>query len=222
MKNSIMILSIIFFSVSCYSQDWFSTQNLGDKIPGYILGMDGDTIEGYIKYDYPIVMQKRIFFFPPEIVSNPIIYAPENIWEYALLGKKWISTTVIMNTYDGRYKFRRFGILESDQGPLKLLRIFDETDKLKKKTNSEAEKEFKNIYFNFPKNSLNQLYIQKIEGEAELLNSKEFKKSFISKMNSYVGDHKELLQKIESRKYTLEHIFIIVSEYNEWFKSKVN
>ena len=127
-----------------------------------------------------------------------------------------------MNTYDGNYKFRRFGILESDQGPIKLLRIFNEIDKLKKKINSEqAEKELNNIYLDYPQNSLDQLYIQKVESEAESVQSKDFKKSFIPRMNAYVGDHKALYQKIELKKLTLKNIFAIVSEYNEWFNARL-
>ena len=168
-------------------------------------------------------MQKRISFFSTENASDPDIYSPDNIWGFSMSDKIWISTTVVMETYNGQYKFKRFGILESGQCPITLLRIFDETDKLKKKTNSEeAEKEFKNIYFNFPKNSLNQLYIQKIEGEAELLNSKEFKKSFISRMKSYIGDNRDLMQKVESKQYTIKNIYTIVTEYNKWYDSKFN
>lgn len=223
MKKSLIIIPAILISLSCYSQDWFSTHGQGDKIPGYILGMAGDTIEGFIQYDYPIIMQKRIYFFPSENDTDPIIYVPDKIWGFFLSGKKWISTTVIMETYKGQYKFKRFGIVESDNGPLMLLRIFNESDKLKKKVNSEeAEKELKNAPLKFPENSLDQLYIKKIEGEAELLLAKEFKKSFIPRMKSYVGDDTTLMQKIESKQYTIKNIFTIVSEYNTWSNTSLN
>jgi len=210
MKKILITLSITIVSYSAYSQEWFDTHNQGDRIPGYILGMNGDTIEGFIRYDFPIVMQKRISFYASEDDTESIVYSPEDIWGYALIGKKWISITVKMDTYDGNYKFRRFGILESEQGPVKLLRIFKETDKLKKKINSEqAERELNNIYLDYPQNSLDQLYIQKVESEAELVKSKEFKKSFISRMNFYVGDHAALIKKIESKEEILATIWCL-------------
>ena len=222
MRKTYITLTIILISYSCFSQEWFDKYNQGDKISGYILGLNGDTVEGFIKYDYPIIMQKRITFYSSENDTNPVVYSSEDIWGYALIGKKWLSTTVIMDTYDGQYKFRRFGILESDPGSVKLLRVFHESDKLKKKINSEqAEKEINNIYLDFPQNSLDQLYIQKVEYVAELLESREFRKSFISKMNSYVGDHETLYQKIKSKELNLKNIYAIVAEYNEWFNSKL-
>jgi hypothetical protein len=101
-----------------------------------------------------------------------------------------------------------------------LLRIFNESDKLNKNVNStEAEKKLKNIDLDYPDNSLDQLYIKKTDGDAELLTSKEFKKSFLSNMRSYIGDHKSLMQKIENREYTIKDIYAITAEYNRWFES---
>ena len=189
-------------------------------MPGYILGMAGDTIQGFIKYDYPVIMQKRISFYAEADRSDPVMYSPENIWGYFVAGKKWISTNVIMETYNGPYSFRRFGILESDFGALMLLRIFNEGDKLKKNINStEAEKELKNIKLNYPDHSLDQLYIKKTDGDAELLTSKAFRKSFLSKMKVYIGDDKELMKKIRNKDYTFKDIYEITPEYNQWYRS---
>jgi len=189
-------------------------------MPGYILGMAGDTIQGFIKYDYPVIMQKRISFYAKADQPDPVTYSPENIWGYSVAGKKWISTNVIMETYNGPYSFRRFGILESDFGALMLLRIFNEGDKLKKNMNStEAEKELKNINLNYPDHSLDQLYIKKTDSDAELLTSKTFRKSFLSKMKVYIGDDKELLKKIRNKDYSLKDIFEITPEYNQWYRS---
>jgi hypothetical protein len=223
MKKSLLLLTAILISFSSYSQDWFSDYNQGEKIPGYVLGMTGDTIEGFIKYDYPIIVQKRISFYSDRNDPDAIIYNPDNIWGFSMAGEKWIGTTVIMETYNGPYEFKRFGILESEEGPLLLLRIFNENDKLKKKVNSaEAEKEVKNITLNFPENSLDQLYIKKNEGEAESILSKEFKKYFRSKMKSYVGDNKDLIDKIDAKEYSIKEIYSIVNEYNEYLKAKLN
>ena len=183
--------------------------------------MAGDTIKGSIKYDFPIVMQKRIYFNSIQESNNRVEYTPDNLMGYSIDGKSWFSTSVIMETFNGPFKFKRFGILESDPGPVSLLRIFDEQDKLKKKINSaEAEKKSENIMLNYPKNSLDYLYIKKNEGDAELLSSKTFKKSFVSRMRLYVGDYEDLMQKIESKQYQLGDLQKIVAEYNQWFESK--
>ena len=219
--RSLIIIPLILFSYCGFSQDWFSIHNQGENIPGYILGIAGDTIKGSVRYDFPIVMQKRVYFNPKQGSASMEEYNPDNVRGYSINKKLWISTTVIMETYNGQYKFKRFGILESDPGPLFLLRIFDEQDKLKKNINSEeAEKMSKNIMLNYPENSLNSLYIKKIEGEAELLSAKSFKKSFISQIRMYVGDYEALMKKIESKQYQISDIRKIVAEYNKWFESK--
>ena len=220
MKAPILI-TLILLSIHAFPQDWFTAHDQGENVPGYILGIAGDTIRGSVKYDFPVVMQKRIYFNPLQGSSDKVEYTPDNIRGYSLDEKLWISTTVIMETYNGQYKFKRFGILESDPGPISLLRIFDEQDKLKKKINSEeAEKMTKNILLSYPENSLNSLYIKKNEGEAELLPGKSFKKSFIPKIRTYVGDHEELMNKNDNKQYQIEDIRKIVAEYNKWFNSK--
>jgi len=220
MIKSLIILPAMLVSITCCAQNWFSINSYGDNMPGYVLGMAGDTIDGSIRYDYPVIMQKRIAFFSEDNTSDPVIYSPDNIWGFSLAGKKWISTTVIMETYNGPYTFNRFGILESDQGVLMLIRIFNESDKIKKNINSaEAEKDLKNIDLDYPDNSLNQLYIKKTDGDAELLTSKEFKRSFLSKMRFYIGDCKSLMEKLENREYTIKDIYAITTEYNRWFES---
>ena len=221
MKKYLIILPAFLISFQTISQDWFSNHDYGESVSAYVLGMAGDTIKGSIKYDFPIVMQKRIYFNPLQGSNNREEYTPDNLIGYSIDGKSWFSTSVIMETFNGPFKFKRFGILESDPGPVSLLRIFDEQDKLKKKINSaEAEKKSENIMLNYPENSLDYLYIKKNEGDAELLSSKTFKKSFVSKMRLYVGDYEALMQKIESRQFQLGDLKKIVAEYNQWFESK--
>lgn len=220
MKTVKIYLIIYLISTIGFAQDWFSAHQQGEKIPGHIIGMAGDKIQGWIMYDYPVIMQKRIYFFAREQDPDPTIYEPDNIRGYSILDKKWVSATVTMFTYDGPFDFKRFGILESEEGPIMLLRIFNENDKLKKKINSaEAEKEIDNIKFNYPEHSIDQLYIIRSDGEAEPVFIKDFKRSFLFKMKVYVGRNEDLLQKIESRKYTLKDIYTIVSEYNSWSAS---
>jgi hypothetical protein len=217
----LVIIPLILLYFNAFPQDWFTVHAQGENIPGYVLGIAGDTIQGSVKYDFPIIMQKRVYFNPIQGSSGREEYTPDNIRGYSINKKLWISTTVIMETYNGQYKFKRFGILESDPGPISLLRIFDEQDKQKKNINSEeAERMTKNIMLNYPENSLNSLYIKKNEGDAELLSGKSFKKSFISKIRIYVSDYEALMNKIENKQYQIEDIRKIVAEYNKWFESK--
>jgi hypothetical protein len=222
MKKIGFLLPLFFIYINCHAQNWFNHHNQGEKLSGYILGIAGDTIAGSIKYDYPVIMQKRISFYPSENIPEPVIYTPEDIRGFSLDDKLWISTTVIMDTYDGRYNFQRFGILESGVGPLMLIRVFDEWDKLKKKINSaEAEKELKRVHLHFPDNSIDQLYIKKTDGAAEPVSSRAFKKSFVSRMRSMVGDNQTLMSKIESKEYTIKDVYTIASVYNEWYEANL-
>jgi len=221
MMKSLIILPLFLISIYAFPQDWFSIHNQGESIPAYVLGMAGDTIRGSIKYEFPIVMQKRIYFNPSQGSNITEEYTSDNIRGYSIDEKLWLSTSVMMETYNGTFRFKRFGILESDPGPVSLLRIFDEEDKLKKKINSEeAEKILEDIKLNYSENSLDYLYIMKNEGDAELLSSKPFKKSFASKMRLYVGDNEALMEKIETKQYQLGDLRKIVAEYNQWFESK--
>ncbi len=69
--------------------------------------------------------------------------------------------------------------------------------------------------------SLKFLYISKSGSPAEKVDSKTFKKDFINKMNSYVGDDEILFKKIKDKDYTVQNIYQIVEEYNSWFASKI-
>lgn len=221
MKKFLIIIPVFLISFQALPQDWFLNHDYGESVSAYIIGMAGDTIKGSIKYDFPIVMQKRIYFNSLQDSNTREEYTPDNLTGYSIGGKSWISTSVIMETFNGPFRFKRFGILESDPGPVSLLRIFDEQDKLKKKINSaEAEKKSENIMLSYPENSLDYLYIKKNEGDAELLSAKSFKKSFVSKMRSYVGDYEALMQKIEAKQYQLGDLPKIVAEYNRWFELK--
>jgi hypothetical protein len=219
--KSLIIFPLILVSLNTFPQDWFTEHAQGESISGYVLGIAGDTIKGSVKYDYPVVMQKRVYFNPLQGSVDMKEYTPGNIRGYSINEKLWVSTSVVMETYDGPYTFKRFGILESDPGPISLLRVFDEQDKLKKKINSEeAEKLIKNIMLDYPESSLESLYIKKTDGEAELLSAKSFRKSFISKIRTYVGDFDDLMKKIETKQYQIKDIRKIVAEYNTWFESK--
>lgn len=221
MMKSLIILPAILISFNAFPQDWFTIHDQGESVPGYVLGMAGDTIRGSIKYDFPVVMQKRVYFNPLQDTNGMDEYTPDNIRGYSIDNKLWLSTAVLIQTYNGPYKFKRFGILESAPGPVSLLRIFDEQDKLKKKINSEeAEKMLEDIKLNYSENSLHKLYIKKNEGDAELLSSRPFKKSFASKMKLYVGDNEALMDKIQTKQYQLADLRKIVAEYNQWFESK--
>ena len=219
--KSLILLPFILVSINASPQDWFTEHTQGESISGYVLGIAGDTIKGSVKYDYPVIMQKRVYFHSLQGAAGMEEYTPDNIRGYSINEKLWISTTVVMETYDGPYKFKRFGILESDPGPISLLRIFDEQDKLKRKINSEeAEKLTKNIMLEYPESSLKSLYIKKTDGEAELISAKSFRKSFISKIRMYVGDFDDLMKKIETKQYQIKDIRKIVAEYNKWSESK--
>jgi hypothetical protein len=223
MNRSIFILLVIFFSnPGVYGQTWFSQNSIDEKIEGYISGIAGDTISGYIKYDFPVVMQKRVTFYKNINGDDPVVYIPDDIRSYSIHNRIWTSLKVRMDTYDGPYVFNRFGILESKPGPIALFRIFEEKDKKKKKMNSsEAEKILDKITINRAGLSIDHLYINKFGEPGEKLSSKEFKKSFIEKMRPYIADYDALMNRLVSKELKLENIDRIVAEYNEWYFQKM-
>jgi hypothetical protein len=218
-KNIILVFLLTLPFHKMHAQDWFSGFKKGDKLDGYVIGIAGDTIPGLIQFDYPVAMQKQLVFFksnPAE--TTPVTYGPAHIRGYGINDKRWLSAQVMMETYDGTYKFARFGLLETIPGPLALLRVFEEADKKKKKLNSDqASKIYKNISYEMDHGSYQDLFIKKYEDPAMAVSSKEFKKSFQKKMLLYVGDHQDLKQMIIDKSWGYKDLEKIVNEYNRWY-----
>jgi hypothetical protein len=214
-----LLLFLAFHYV--YAQDWFSVINKNDRQKGFVIGIAGDTVHGQIQYDYPVAMQKQVAFLQNAGVSNQATYGPPDIRGYGMNNKRWISSRVIMETYDGPYQFARFGLVETIPGPLALIRIFEEIDKKKKKLNSDqADRIYRNIQFNWDQSSFDDLYIKKHEELATPVSSKEFKRSFSEKILHYIGDHQELREKILDKSWGYNDLEKIVNEYNRWYMNR--
>ena len=214
----LILIASVTFNTDSKSQDWFKNHNLEEKIKGFIVGMAGDTLHGYIVYDYPIVMQKKVSIYFDQSDVEKKNFGPGDIRSYYLEGKNWMSSDVMTETYNGRFKFSRFGIEVSSNGPVSLIRFYDEMDKHKKKMNSEeADIIFEKIPLEQKVGSLKYLYISKLSEPAEKIDSKSFNKDFISNMKNYIGDDEVLYGKIINKELTVNDIYIIVEEYNSNF-----
>jgi hypothetical protein len=221
LKKISPILAMIVTIHSVCAQDWFSSLQRDEKMTGYIIGVAGDTIQGMIQFDYPIVMQKRVTFFQEGQSRNNAVYRPADIRGYSIGEKRWLSLKVKMDTYEGLFLFDRFGIVETIPGPIALVRIFEEKDKVKKNLNSEeAEKLFKKITYNRDPGSLENIYIQKPSEPATAVFTRDFKRSFQDRILGYVGEHTELKEKILSKTWGWKDLEKIVNEYNRWFDSR--
>ena len=219
-KNHLLAIFLLI-GINTYAQDWFSKYEKGTKIEGYIIGIAGDTLHGSIVYTYPIAMQKRIQFNKSG-TGNPMVFTPDDVRGYGYDDMAWTSTMIRMNTYDGPYIFKRFGIIQSDPGPLGIYRVFEEPDKHIKRLNSEdAEKEFRKISLAQAEGNLDNLYIRKGDEAGELLSSKTFRKNFTERMRYYVGDFESLYTMLKNKERQLDDIFEIVNEYNRWFESRL-
>ena len=79
-------LALVIFSLSgnsyTFGQDWFAEIKPEEKIDGFIIGIAGDTIEGMIKYDYPIVMQNKLSFTHVNKGNREVQYQPFDICEW--------------------------------------------------------------------------------------------------------------------------------------------
>ncbi len=216
MKYSSLIL-VFLVSLNSYGQDWFSSHQQGEPVKGYIITIAGDTLNGNITYDYPVIMQKRISFTSARN-GETVIYQPKDIRGYACSGLVWVSASVTLDTYNGPIRFNRFGMLYSSQGPLELLRIFPEKDKeIKKMSSTKAETIYKGIYLTQDKKSFRDLYIKKLEDPAESVNTSDFRKDFINMMARRISDDKELMEKVNNRELRYDDLPEIVKEYNQWF-----
>jgi hypothetical protein len=218
MLTTLLLATAVFMA---QAQDWFSEYERETLLDGYIIGIAGDTIHGQVRYDYPVVMQKRVAFFQSPRQQEPKIYQPGDIRGYGMKDRRWISTQVIMDTYEGPYPFNRFGLVESIPGPLALVRIFEEKDKHRKKLNSEeAEIIYRNIPYTREGGSFDHVYIKKNEEPAMAVSVREFRKSFPNQILKYVGDYEELKGEIENKSWGWKDLDKIVNEYNRWYLSR--
>ncbi len=216
------LLLLCFFNFSTViAQDWFSENEHGQKIDGFIIGIAGDTIRGKITYDYPITMQNRLIFEEDSNPEKEIQYMPFNIWGYSFNEVYYESTQVKMKTYQGTYRFNRFGILSSKPGAIGIYRVYPEKDKLKKNVSSlEAETEYDKISRNASENDFSTLYIKKLEEPAVCLGSKSFQKKFEHEIGSLISDNSTLFNKVKNKEYTIRDIHKIVEEYNREYRSR--
>jgi len=222
MKRIIFFLFSCFLSISGTSgQDWFDKTEQGLDIEGYIIGIAGDTIQGTIRYDYPIVMQNRLIFTENNSSEKQTQYMPFSIWGYSFNDTYYESTQILMNTYQGTYRFNRFGILLSKPGALAIYRVYLERDKHKKNVTSlEAETDYQKIKRNPPEDDFSTLYLKKLEEPAIWIDSKSFHKKFKEIVGTMISDNKDLKQKVESGEYTIRDIYKIVEEYNTAYYSR--
>jgi len=215
MKNLVIILLILVADPAVHAQDWFSQHSQGEPVNGYIITIAGDTLAGSIKYDYPVIMQKRVSFVPGQ-GQNAVVYQPKDIRGYSCGGTFWESANAVFDTYRGPVNFPRFGILYHGKGPIHLLRIFPEKDKYKKNMSStKAEAIYKNISLNQDPGSFRDLYLKKFEDPAESVNAASYKKDFINTISRKVSDDKELMNKITAKTYKPSDLLKIVDEYND-------
>ena len=222
-KKHFSLTLFFFLAIHALSaQDWFSNFDMNDWLQGYVIGIAGDTINGSVRFDYPVAMQKHVLFYKKSgSPDQPVTYGPADVRGYGIEGKRWVSTQVMMETYDGAYQFSRFGIAETIPGPIVIVRIFEEADKKKKKLNSDqANRIVRGISYNHDPNSFRDLYIKKFEETAVPVFSREFKKSFQEKMLDYVNDHDELKDKIIDKSWGYNDLMKIANEYNRWYQMK--
>ena len=195
---SLLILCFFSFSKVC-AQSWFSEIDQGEKIDGFVIGIAGDTIKGKITYDYPIVMQNRLIFTEKGNPGKEIQYIPFGIWGYSFNNMYYESTQVLMETYQGTYRFNRFGILTIKPGAIGIYRIYPEKDKLKRNVSSlEAETEYENIQQNPSENDYSTLYMKKLEEPAIYMGSKSFQKKFEEIIGTMVSDNSTLYNKVNT------------------------
>ncbi|MFC2125898.1 hypothetical protein ACFLU5_13930 [Bacteroidota bacterium] len=217
---SLLLLYLSGFSET-YGQDWFIEIEQGQKIDGFVIGIAGDTINGKITYDYPIVMQNRLIFSDDNNPDEEIQFTPFDIWAYSFNDIYYESVKIKMQTYQGSYLFNRFGILTSKPGAMGIYRFYPERDKLKKNISSlEAETEYDKIKKHPPNDDFSTLYIKKLEEPAVNMGSKSFQKSFVDIIGSMISDNTDLYNKVKNKEYTIQDIHRIVEEYNREYLSR--
>jgi hypothetical protein len=196
--------------------DWSpEVYQVGKKYSGYIIKLDGDTVNGYIKALQRTVVdgmghsnQNRVYFYVNESDRKPQDkYKPNELKGYLIADKLYES----INYSGGLFNKPNFNIVIQD-GAIRQYEWYSTRDgfSMMKIQSGESWAEFDDRRY-----------------ETKLIIAKEptdpieygmLGMSFAKKMPIMIHDHKELTTKVENKEegYKWTNFFEVIDEYNAW------
>ena len=209
--KGLLFLLFTFFTISTNAQDWSKdTYQYGELYEGYIIDLEGNKTEGFIKYRNRWVMQNEVIFYKINDIESPKKkYLTSNLSEYKIADKLYHC----IHYSGGNGRLVRANLVIQGEGCIKEYVWYDRAssyNKLRKKA-GETEEDFGER--KFPSTT-----VYHKEGDGLAINSDYFKEDFTKKMAKYLAANKVLAKKVKSKQsgYTkILNLRSIFAEYNE-------
>ena len=198
--------------------DWSpELYQMGKKYSGYIINLDGDTVQGYIKAlrrtnidGMGVSNQNRVLFFVKESDKKPVEkYKPSELKGYKIADKVYES----INYSGGLLKKPNFNLVVQE-GKIRMYEWYSTKEGFSgmRKQSGESWEEFDQRRYE------TNLIIAK--DPKEPINYSFLGLGFAKKMPPIISDHEELAKKVANKEkgYKWLNMFEVIKEYNAWAK----
>jgi hypothetical protein len=198
-------------SITLNAQDWSSDNyKYGEQYEGYVIDLNGDRIDGFIKYRNRVIMQEEVIFYSDK--DNPSTkkkYETSELQAFGVGDKKYECIP-----YSGSKGVQsvQANLIISEDGCIKSYVWYTRASGYKsmKKREGESDEAYGNR--KFPSTSV---YFKSTDGMG--VTQDFFSDDFKKKMSAYTSDNKELSKKIKKGEsgYQERNFMAIVKEFNE-------
>lgn len=209
--NGVVAGLFLMISLSLQAQDWSTdTYTYGEQYEGYVIGINGDRVDGFIKYRNRAIMQEEVIFYrEKDNTSTKKKYLVADLAEYKVADKLYHCIPYSGNS--GGQSVRG-NLVIKDVGCIKTYMWYDRASGYKsmKKRPGESSEDFGKRKFPSVK-----VYFKSTDGMG--VTQSFFDDGFNKKMAAYVADNKELAKKVKSKAsgYDVRGFMKIINEFNE-------
>lgn len=229
MKQILLSFALLLFLTSqAFSQnvegyligDWDpAIYRVGERYPGYIIKLDGDTVHGFLQAQNRCSIggmgssnQNAVVFYVNKTDRKPAAkYKPADLKGYRIADKEYES----INFSGGLLKKPNFNLVIED-GPIRLYEWYSTVPGFSLILQQSGEH-----WKDYDKRRFEKRIVVAKDPKAPI----EYGMlglSFSKNMSAMVADNPELSEKVKSKAkgYTYLNLFEVISEYNNWARSK--
>ncbi len=208
--NRIIAGFFLLCSISLNAQDWNSdTYKYGEQYEGYVIDLNGDRIDGFIKYRNRAIMQEEVIFYSDkDNSSTKKKYDVDDLSEFKVGDKHYHCIPYSGN--NGGQSIRA-NLLALDNGCIKTYVWYNRASGYKsmKKRSGESDEAYGDRKFPSAK-----VYFKSTDGMG--VTQEFFQDDFKKKMTAYTSDNKELSKKVKKGEngYQERDFMAIIKEFN--------
>tara|TARA_Y100000385_G_C13051228_1_gene619860 strand:- start:851 stop:1498 length:648 start_codon:yes stop_codon:yes gene_type:complete len=209
--NGFIVGLFILSSTTLNAQDWSTGKyKYGEQYEGYVVDINGDRIDGFIKYRNRAIMQDEVIFYgDKDNASTKKKYAVSDLAEFKVADKHY---HCIPYSGSNGVQLIKANLVVSDEGCIKTYVWYDRASGYKsmKKRAGESDEDYGNRKFPSVK-----VYFKSTDGMG--VTKDFFSDDFKKKMASYTSDNKELSKKVKKGEngYSERNFMAILKEFNE-------